>query len=111
MTASEFNKQIAAGKCPFCGRSLGYYDGAMACKPCGVAVDYTGIHVEDRWDYQDAEVLLAGLGTVNGYLEGVINSWEKVADSGFRKYLYSDLSAAKDNLEWMIEQIKQNERR
>jgi hypothetical protein len=47
---NRFKEALKKNTCPFCNKTLKYYDGclgyeAMKCS-CGLTVDHTGIHLE-----------------------------------------------------------------
>jgi len=51
MTREEFESWLKKNKCPFCGRDLKYYDGALGydalkCYPCKFTIDHSGMHLE-----------------------------------------------------------------
>ena len=50
MNIKEFKEVLSKNMCPFCKKTLKYYDGclgyeAMKCS-CGLVSDHTGIHLE-----------------------------------------------------------------
>ena len=49
----KFKTALKNNKCPFCGNTLKFYDGALGyealrCEPCNLSIDNNGIHLEDR---------------------------------------------------------------
>lgn len=52
MEKQKFMDSLKKQECPFCGKKLKYYDGAlgyeaMLCDPCKLTIDHNGIHIED----------------------------------------------------------------